>query len=539
MKLSQLSCGFFLAACLLSLTLMGCSSKQGGGAADAAQNILVVGKLAGPAGFDPAQYTAADDLHPSDPIFDRLVSFKRGTTTIVPSLATHWKVSSDRLTYTFYLRKGVKFHTTNYFKPTRDFNADDVVFTFNRILDQKHPFRLAYPAEFPNFEDEDRNLIKVVKIDPYTVQFVLRKSERVLGDLAASSSAILSWEYAQQLLRQGKASEIATKPIGTGPFIFKRHLKNQEIRYIANKDHWDQRPENKLKLDGLVMSIVPELAVHVKKIQAGELHLLERVPFLDIPKFQKDPNFVLHQAASIEAWFIAYNTQKPALKDKRVRQALDMAIDKEIIVKVFGGFVKPLATIIPSTQWGHDSSIKDAPFNPTKAKELLKQAGYPNGFNLKFLISLGKVATNDLIAQVIQENWAKIGVRVKLISYEGGEFWRRASQGEHDAMFMGGEGNNGDPSNFLIERRCENIAIGGNFSRWCHKPFDDLYDKGRYSLDQAEQIKTYKQIQNLLKEELPLSPLFTKISVHVTHKSVKGYEIPLLTPQQYTGISIE
>jgi len=538
MKLSQSSCGFFLAACLLTLTLMGCSSKQGGGAADASSKVLVVGKLAGPAGFDPAQYTAADDLHPSDPIFDRLVSFKRGTTTIVPSLATHWKVSSDGLTYTFYLRQGVKFHKTNYFKPTRDFNADDVVFTFSRILDQKHPFNIAYPAEFPNFEDEDRNLIKVVKVDPYTVQFVLRKSERVLGDLAASSSSILSWEYAQQLLRQGKASEIATKPIGTGPFILKRHLKNQEIRYIANKDHWDQRPENKLKLDGLVMSIVPESAIRVKKLQAGELHFVG-IPFADIPKFQKDPKFVLHQATSIDIWSIVYNTQKPALKDKRVRQALDMAIDKKTIVKAFKGTVVPLAVALPVTQWGHDASIKAAAFNPTKAKELLKQAGYPNGFNLKFFITLGKSPLNDLMAQIIQENWAKIGVRAKLISYEGGEFFRRAGKGEHDVMFMGGGGNNGDPSNFLVAYTCQYIAVGWNLSRWCHKPFDDLLDKGRYSLDQAQQIKIYKQTQQLFKEEMPITPLYTSNGTVAVHKSVKGYVFQLLTPQQYTGISIE
>ena len=442
MKLSQSSCGFFLATCLLSLTLMGCSSKQGGAKGTSSAKILLVAAPESPDGFDPAQYMETADLIPSNPIFDRLVSFKRGTTTIVPSLATHWKVSSDGLTYTFYLRRGVKFHTTDYFKPTRDFNADDVVFTFSRILDQKHPFRLAYPVESPNFEDQDRNLIKVVKIDPYTVQFVLRKSESFLGDLAASSSSILSWEYAQQLLRQGKASEIATKPIGTGPFILKRHLKNPEIRNIANKDHWDQRPENKLKLDGLVMSIVPETAIRVKKLQAGELHF-GGIPFADIPKFQKDPKFVLHQAASIDAYFIAYNTQKPALKDKRVRQALDMAIDKKTIVKAFKGTVVPLAVIVPVTQWGHDASIKDAPFNPTKAKELLKQAGYPNGFNLNFFIMLGKSPLNDLMAQIIQENWAKIGVRAKLISYEGGEFFRRAGKGEHDVMFMGGAGNNG------------------------------------------------------------------------------------------------
>jgi dipeptide transport system substrate-binding protein len=538
-KISSLSY-FFLATCLTALTLVGCSSKpQKNSTSSVATKTLIVGILEGPAGFDPAQYTALTDAIPSNPIFDRLVSFKRGTTTIVPSLATNWQRSKDGLIYTFYLRQGVKFHTTNYFKPTRDFNADDVVFTFSRVLDQKHPFRLAYPAEFPNFEDEDHNLIKVVKIDPYTVQFVLRKPQAILGDLAASSSSILSEEYAKQLMQKGKASEIAQKPIGTGPFILKQHLKNQQIRYVANKNYWDKRPENQLKLDGLVMSIVPELTVQVKKLQAGECHLLEALPFLDIPKFQKDPNFVVHRKLALNIWYIAYNTQKPALKDKRVRQALDMAIDKESIVKVYHGFAQPLATAIPVIQWGHDPSIKAAPFNPTKAKQLLRKAGYPNGFNLKFLINLGKAPANDLIAQIIQNNWAKIGVKVKLISYDGGEFWRRAGKGEHDVMFMGGTGNNGDPGNFLISKTCQFIAIGTNLARWCHKPFDNLYDKGRYSLDHTEQVKIYKQAQQLIKEEVPFTPLSSKMDVHITHKSIKGYVIPLLTPQQYTGIWIE
>ncbi|QQS16652.1 MAG: hypothetical protein IPK86_00030 [Neisseriales bacterium] len=155
------------------------------------------------------------------------------------------------------------------------------------------------------------------------------------------------------------------------------------------------------------------------------------------------------------------------------------------------------------------------------------------------MIALKLVPTNDLIAQIIQSNWAKIGVKVQLVSYTGGEFWQHARAGEHDAMFMGGIGNNGDPGNFLIAHTCQAIAIGQNLSKWCHKPFDRLYDKGRYSLDHTEQVNIYKQAQQLLKEEVPLSPLFTRMDAHVTHKSVKGYVIPLLTPQQYTGISIE
>ena len=153
-----------------------------------------------PAGFDPAQYVTGTDFDAAaETVFNRLVQFERGSTRVVPGLAEKWEVSPDGKTYTFHLRRGVAFHTTDYFKPTREFNADDVVFTFERMLDKNHPFNKAYRAEFPYFTDMgmDRNIAKVEKVDPNTVRFVLKKPEAaMLQNLAMSFASIHSAEYA-------------------------------------------------------------------------------------------------------------------------------------------------------------------------------------------------------------------------------------------------------------------------------------------------------------------------------------------------------
>ena len=162
-----------------------------------------------------------------------------------PSLATSWDISEDGLTYTFHLREGVKFHTTDYFKPTRDFNADDVLFTYQRMLDRNHPFRQAYPSEFPYFTDMglDKNIAKIEKTDDMTVVFTLNAVDAAfVQNLAMNFAAIHSAEYADQLLKAGKAAEINQKPIGTGPFVFSRYQKDAVIRFKGNTQYW--APEN-------------------------------------------------------------------------------------------------------------------------------------------------------------------------------------------------------------------------------------------------------------------------------------------------------
>ena len=236
-----------------------------------AATTLVYCSEASPAGFDPSQYTSGTDFDASaETVFNRLTQFKRGGTEVEPGLATSWDVSKDGLTYTFHLREGVKFHTTDFFTPTRDFNADDVLFTFNRLLDAESPFRKAYPSESPYFTDMGLNttIKSVEQLDEHSVRFNLNTVDAAfVQNLAMSFASVQSAEYAAQLLKEGKAEQINQQPVGTGPFVFKRYQKDSQIRYVANKQYW--KPED-VKLDNLVFAITPDAAARLQKLKAGE-----------------------------------------------------------------------------------------------------------------------------------------------------------------------------------------------------------------------------------------------------------------------------
>lgn len=235
--------------------------------ASAATNLVFCSE-GSPAGFDPGQYTTGTDFDASaETMFNRLTQFERGGTAVIPGLATKWDISEDGLTYTFHLREGVKFHTTSYFKPTREFNADDVLFTFNRMINKDDPFRKAYPTEFPYFTDMgmDTNITKIDKVDDHTVKFTLKDVDAAfIQNMAMSFASIQSAEYGAQLLKEGKAPDINQKPVGTGPFVFKSYQKDSNIRYTGNKDYW--KPDD-VKIDNLIFAITTDPSVRMQKLK--------------------------------------------------------------------------------------------------------------------------------------------------------------------------------------------------------------------------------------------------------------------------------
>src|SRR5476651_1943120 len=303
---------------LLAATLLACTPLA------QAASTLVYCSEASPAGFDPSQYTSGTEFDASaETVFNRLTQFERGGTNVEPGLATSWDVSKDGLTYTFHLRDGVKFHTTDYFTPTRDFNADDVVFTFNRLLDADSPFRKAYPSESPYFTDMGLNttIKNVEKLDEHTVRFNLNNVDgSFVQNLAMSFASVQSAEYAGQLLKEGKAADINQKPEGTGPFVFKRYQKDSQIRYVGNKAYW--KPED-VKIDNLVFSITPDAAVRLQKLKTGECQVSGYPRPADIEVMEKDPNLMVLKQAGFNLGFLAYNVTHPPLDQLKVRQALD------------------------------------------------------------------------------------------------------------------------------------------------------------------------------------------------------------------------
>ncbi|KMM81801.1 ABC transporter substrate-binding protein [Pseudomonas deceptionensis] len=530
--------------------LVGASLLASAPFAHAATNLVFCSE-GSPAGFDPGQYTTGTDFDASaETIYNRLSQFQRGGTAVEPGLATSWDVSPDNLTWTFHLRDGVKFHTTPYFTPTRDFNADDVLFTFNRMLDKDMPFRKAYPTEFPYFTDMgmDKNIAKVEKIDDKTVRFTLNTVDAAfIQNLAMSFASLQSAEYADKLLKEGKPADINQKPIGTGPFVFKSYQKDSNIRYTGNKDYW--KPED-VKIDNLIFAITTDPSVRIQKLKKNECQVTLFPRPADLKALGEDTNLKMPHQAGFNLGYIAYNVmdkikgsnEPNPMAQLKVRQALDMSVNKQqIIDSVYQGAGQLAVGSMPPTQWSYDTSIKDAPFDPEKAKQLLKEAGIKDGTEITLWAMPVQRPYNPnakLMAEMLQSDWSKIGIKAKIMTYEWGEYIKRSKGGENGAMLIGWSGDNGDPDNWLGTLfGCDSLE-GNNFSKWCDPQFDKLVKAAKATTDVAERTKLYQQAQQLLKSQVPMTPIAHSTVYQPMRKNVEDFKISPFGLNSFYGVSI-
>src|SRR5689334_12688526 len=353
--------------------------------AAAANKTLVYCSEGSPEGFQPQFFSTGTTFDAvSVPMFNRLVEFETGTTNIIPALAESWTVSPDSKVVTFKLRHGVKFHSNANFKPTRDFNADDVLFSWNRMADDSHPFhKLTAGQTFSYFEDMGmKNIVdKVEKLDDYTVRFTLKRSEApFLADMAMDFASILSKEYFETMMKKGTPNAADVYPIGTGPFEFGSYQKDAIIRYKAFDKYWKGRP----KVDSLVYAITRDATARYAKLKTGECQVMAFPEPADLDAMKQDPALALQQKEGLNIGYIAFNVEKKPFDDKRVRQALNYAANKEAILKaVYQGNGRVAKNPIPPILWSYNNAVKDYPYDPAKAKELLAQAGLPNGFELE------------------------------------------------------------------------------------------------------------------------------------------------------------
>lgn len=529
----------------VSMVLTGALLMNGASVHAAPAGTLVFCSEGSPAGFDPGQHTTSTDFDAStNTVYNGLVQFRRGTLDLEPALATSWDISADQRTYTFHLRGGVKFHTTAWFRPTRDFNADDVLFTFNRMLHADDPFRKAYPSSFPYFSDLgfDRNIESIEKVDALTVRFRLKEPDVIfVRNLAMSFASILSAEYAEKLSAAHREADINQLPVGTGPFVFRSYQKDALIRYDANPVYW--RPDD-VKLAHLIFAITPDPAVRMQKLASGECQVSVFPRPADLEVVKRNAALTAVSGVGFNVGFVAYNTQHAPLNRVEVRRALDMAIDKPAIIQsVFSGNATIASNPMPPAQWSYNKQLKDAPYDPAKAKALLAQAGFPNGFEISLWAMPVQRPYNpnaQLMAQLIQQDWAKIGVRAKIVSYEWGEYNRRAKQGgEHDAMLYGWSGDNGDPDNWLGTLLGCDAVHGSNVSKWCDPAFNALIDKARAAANVDERTALYQQAQVIFKQQVPYTPIGHSIVSLPVSKRVKGMVFSPLGSHRFEGVWLE
>jgi dipeptide transport system substrate-binding protein len=471
------------------------------GAAFAAKTLVYCSE-GSPEGFNPQYYTTGTTADASSvPMYNRLVEFDTGTTNIVPGLAESWTAAADGLSYTFKLRKGVKFHSSAKFTPTRDFNADDVLFSYNRMADPSMP-KTTPGTTYAYFDDMDmKNIVdKIEKVDVMTVRFVLKKPEApFMANLAMDFASILSAVSSQ---------------------------KDAVVRYKAFDAYWGGRP----KIDNLVYAITTDASVRYAKLKTGECHVMAFPKPADVALMKNDPNINLVQQNGLNVGYIAFNVEKKPFDNKLVRQALNMAVNKKgILDAVFQGAGQVAKNPIPPTLWGYNDKVVDYAYDPIKAKALLAQAGYPNGVEVDlWYLPVTRPYNPDgkRMAELIQSDWEKIGVKAKLVTFEWGEYRKRSKSGEQHSMMFGWSGDNGDPDNFFVPLLgCSAVKGGGNVARWCNKDFEDAIQKAKGVTKQADRAALYEKAQVIAKEEAPWITIAHSVRFDPVRKEVTGYKM--------------
>ena len=485
---------------------------------------------ASPEGFDVVQYNSLTTTNASaDMLMNRLVEFDAAQGKVVPSLAQRWTVSDDGLVYDFTLRDGVKFHTTSYFKPTRTLSADDVLFSFQRMLYPAHAWHKTAPGGYPHAQSlQLGSLIKSIDAPtPTTVRFTLSHPDATfLATLSMGFASIYSAEYADQLLKAGTPEKLNVQPVGTGPFVFQRFQKDAVVRYRANPNYFGGKPA----VDPLIFAITPDANVRLQKLKRNECQIALSPKPLDIADAKQLPDLKVESTPAFMTAFVALNTQHPPLDKPEVRQAINLAFDRESYLKaVFEDTAIAATGPYPPNTWSYAEHLPGYPTNVDKAKRLLAKAGLPDGFTTTLWTRPSGSLLNpnpNLGAQMLQADLAKVGIKAEIRVIEWGELIRRAKQGEHDLLFMGWAGDNGDPDNFLTPQfSCAAVTSGTNFARYCDSRLDQLINAGRTTNDQSVRSRLYQQAQTLIQQQALWLPLAHPTAASLTRQGVAGYVV--------------
>ncbi|MGD6818445.1 ABC transporter substrate-binding protein [Metabacillus sp. 84] len=487
---------------ILSLVLSACSNSAGGdgegGEKANGKDTLIYGRGGDSTSLDPITTTEGEAFKVTENIYESLLSYSEKDTTIEAGLAEKWETSEDGLTYTFQLRKGVKFHDGT------DFNAEAVVFNFDRWMNgdaEKFP----YYTMFGGFKKDEGHVIQEVKaVDEHTVEFKLKRPQApFLKNVAMSPFGIASPAAVEKY-----GDDLRANPVGTGPFKFVEWKANDRIVLEKYEDYW---MEGFPKLKQVVFKTIPENSARLNALQTGEIDLMDGLNPSDLSKVKGDQNLQLFERPSMNVGYVGLNVTRKPLDNKLVRQALNHAVDKKAIIDSFyGGFAEPAKNPMPPSLEGYDDSIEEYPYDPEKAKALLKEAGFADGFEMELWampVARPYMPEGMKIAEVLQSSFEKIGVKSKIVTYDWPTYLDKASKGEADSFLLGWTGDNGDPDNFIYTLLDKDSIGSNNYTYYGNPELHDILIEAQTETDQEKRNELYKKAQAIVHDESPWIPL--------------------------------
>jgi len=465
-------------------------------------------------------------------IFDTLVALKGETTLVGPSLATEWSVSEDHLTWTFKLRRGVKFHDGT------DFNADAIVFNFERWWDKDNPYHKGSPFEafsytFGGFKGEEGCILTgVSKVDDYTVQLTFNQSfSPFLSVLTEFPFAISSPTAIKNQGAENYGTNASYPPVGTGPFKFSDWVKDDKITLVGNTEYWGE----KAKIEKLIFRVIPDNAARYLALKVGEVQGMEGANMEDAMAARNESTLQVLLRPPLNVGTVMFNLEIPPFNDVRVRKAIAMAINKEAIVKAFlGDFGLVANQMLPPSIWGYNKDLQDYPYDPEAAKALLAEAA-PEGLPAIDFWYMpnprGYLPDPKGMAEAIAADLGKIGLNVNLKTEDWTAYLDDWTSGKFHMWMAGWIGDNGDPDNFLYFTFGVKGAEGGFYD---NPQVFKLINDARVETDLSRREELYKQAALLIHEDCTRIFLCYNMTPVLLSSKVKSY---VVNPTQVEGFN--
>ena len=474
-----------------------------------------------PSTLDPALISDTYGFTVAQQIFDGLVQYD-GSLTIIPAIAQSWKASRDGLQWTFFLRKGVKFHNG------REVTADDVIYSFTRILDPRVNSKAAEvflkvvgAKEF--VEGRAKTVQGLRSLDRYTIQIELAEtSAPFVASLAIGYAKIVPREVVEEF-----GAKFGGQPVGTGPFRFVRWKKDEDIVLEANKDYYAGRP----LLDRLEYKIFPghQRDAMLASFERGGLEDTD-IPASEFERFQTDGRYQFVSRPILGVRFFGLNTSEGPLTNKLVRQAFNYAIDRESIVREINkNRYKAGHSFLPPGTYGYEPQFRPYPFDPQQAKALLAKAGFPGGKGLPVFQVWSSVKSGDIEREheALQRYLADVGIRVEFhYNTNWPNFNREVYEGKYAIFRYGWVADVPEPDNFLY--RLFHSQSRNNLTRYHNEQVNRLLDRARGENEYLKRIALYREALRIITEDAPVIPLNYYSYERVFQPYVKSIEVSAL-----------
>ena len=496
----------------VGVTLVVLALLAGAAWAQAGRDVVVIGMEAEPPNLDPAQVLGLHSMRVTHQIFETLVNTPDDSTEIIPGLAESWHVSPDGLAWTFTLRRGVRFHDGT------PLDAAAVKFTFDRIVDPNHPH--AKSGKWSFIVGYLSSVKSVEVVDALTVRLHLKyPTSSLLALLALPNCAIVSPAAFAKA-----PAEFPSQPVGSGRYKFDAWERGSRLVLKRNDEYWG----TKGKPQALVYRAIPEANARVTELLTGGVDLILPVPPDFVARLEQTPQVTVHKKTGLTIWYVGFNVEKKPFTDKRVRQALNFAVNKEAIVKdiLKGTGIPATGPLLPGT-WGYEPNVKRYPYNPTMAKQLLREAGHPNGFEVDFWVpesGSGMQAPVEM-STVIQANLAAVGVKANIKTMEWGSYLGKLRT-DAPAMFaLSWFLKSEDPDLSLYPNLYSKNTPLPNRANYNNPEVDQLLVQARQVADQAKRAELYKRVQRIVVEDAPWIFIDHEIQVVATRANLKGFKL--------------